>query len=64
MTKVGTRGVLPCYPSSIDSTIDFSYMSDESYYFSYQQTVDFLFEVHKISKHSIPCKPEFKVVEG
>ena len=61
--KSGGRGVLPCYPSSIDSTIDFSYMSDESYYLSYHETVDFLFEVHKISKHSIPCKPELKVVE-
>ena len=60
----GARGVLPCYPSSIESTIDFSYMSDESYYLSYQETVDFLDDVYKISNHSIPCKPDFKVVEG
>ena len=57
------KGILPCYPSSIDITYDYVFMTDESVYDTYSNTIAFLTSIYETSKHKIPCKPEFKVIE-
>jgi len=59
----GLNGVVPCFPSSINSTYDYVIMSDETMYETYNNTIDFLKGLSKDSKKRVPCLPEFKVVE-
>jgi hypothetical protein len=59
----GHVGVVPCFPSAIDKSFDFVYMSDDSMYQSYQDTVDFLEELSDRTQRKIPSRPEFKVTE-
>jgi hypothetical protein len=56
---------VPCFPSSVDSSYDTIFVSeDESKIFStYRDTFDGLNHLHELSKGKIPCKPVFKVVE-
>jgi hypothetical protein len=66
------RGFVPCYPSALDENLkkdlDFVFMNDFSIWNNYTDTVQFLNRLDKRSKKrvtqaSIPCKPEFKIVE-
>jgi hypothetical protein len=66
------RGFVPCYPSALDENLkkdlDFVFMNDFSIWNNYTDTVQFLNKLDKRSKKrrdeaSIPCKPEFKIVE-
>ena len=67
-------GFVPCYPSAIDDNIkknlDFVFMTDESIWNTYDNTMDFLMKLNKRSKlrkktgeADIPCEPAFKVIE-
>lgn len=56
-------GVVPCFPSSINETYNYVFMSDETMYSSYKNTIRFLTILSAESKRNIPCLPEFKVVE-
>jgi hypothetical protein len=55
--------VIPCQPSSLLSNIDYVFLTDESYYQTYQETVAFLTQLHQKSRKRIPCSPVFKIVE-
>jgi len=61
--KNDTTGVVPCFPSEINATYSYVYMSDETMYTSYEETIRFLNQLSTESKNKIPCLPEFKVVE-
>ena len=63
---------IPCYPSALDDNLkkdlDYVFMNDLSLWNTYNNTVQFLNRLDKRSKKrrneaSIPCKPEFKIVE-
>jgi len=67
-------GFIPCYPSAIDDNIkknlEFVFMTDETIWNTYENTVDFLTKLNKRSKlrkktgeADIPCAPAFKVIE-
>ena len=57
-------GFVPCYPSSIDPTYDYSFIdNDNSLFHSYNQTISFLKNLNIQSKGLIPCNPEFKIIE-
>lgn len=65
-------GFIPCYPSAYNENLkkdlDFVFMNDESLWNTYDLTLQFLNRLYKRSKKrrdeaSIPCKPEFKIVE-
>jgi len=57
------KGVVPCYPSALISTLSYVLMSDETMYHSYDETTSFLEKVWTDSNKVIPCRPEFKVTE-
>jgi hypothetical protein len=59
----GLVGVVPCLPTSINPTYSYVYMSDETMYQTYKNTVLFLKKLNEDSKRKIPCLPAFKVVE-
>jgi len=67
-------GFIPCYPSAIDENIkqnlEFVFMTDETIWNTYENTIDFLIKLNKRSKlrkksgeADIPCAPAFKVIE-
>jgi hypothetical protein len=67
-------GFIPCYPSAIDDNIkknlELVFMTDETIWNTYENTVDFLTKLNKRSKlrkksgeADIPCAPAFKVIE-
>ena len=65
-------GFVPCYPSALDENLkkdlDYVFMTDETLWNTYNNTFQFLNKLNKRSKKrrdeaSIPCKPEFKIVE-
>jgi len=55
----GIQGFLPCYPSSISSTYDYDYdyITDDSIWNSYSQTLSFLNRWFKIKKTNKTNKP-------
>lgn len=55
-------GVIPCFPSSVIPTYEYTFMDNESIYQSYENTKLFLRTVNKEIKE-IKCNPIFKVVE-
>ena len=59
----GNKGVVPCYPSSINPAYEYIFMDDESIYSEYDETVSFLNNLNKDSNNKIPCSVEFKVIE-
>ena len=60
--KNGKHGFIPCYPSAINDTYEYSYMTDDYLWSTYDETIDFLRKV--VGKnHLIPCKPAFNVIE-
>ena len=61
--ETGTSGFLPCYPSEINPTYNYTLLSDDSMFAPYEKTRRFLMQIHDESRGKIPCKPEFKVVE-
>jgi hypothetical protein len=58
-----TLGYIPCFQSSIDSSID-SMMINDDIWSDLRTTVDFLNTVYTDSKSQIPCKPKMKVLEN
>jgi len=54
--------LIPCLPSAIMVDIDYTYI-DKSFAISYEDTKDFLDNIHELSNGNIPCKPSLKVVE-
>ena len=64
VSKNKLSGYIPCYPSSMDSTIqNFIYMNDDTIYSNYNNTIAFLTMVYKDSNGVIPVNPEFKIIE-
>jgi len=59
----GLKGVVPCFPSSINLTYDYVMMSDETMYETYENTVKFLTKLSNDTRKKIQCLPEFKVIE-
>ncbi len=66
------KGFVPCYPSTLNESIkndlDFVFMNDLELWNTYNETVEFLTNLHKkTSKRresaDIPCKPAFKIIE-
>ena len=60
--KNDKAGFIPCYPSAINDTYEYSYMTDDYLWSTYPDTIEFLKQV--VGKnHLIPCKPAFNVIE-
>jgi hypothetical protein len=58
------EGILPCLPSSplIDLTEGYVWMDDIEGY-SYENTIQILNSIYKLSNEEIPCKPVIKILE-
>ena len=58
------EGILPCLPSSplIDLTEGYVWMDDVEGY-SYENTIQILNNIYKLSNEEIPCKPVIKILE-
>ena len=63
MDAEGNKGVIPCYPSSINPAYEYMFMDNETIYSNYDETIQFLNTLNKDSGNKIPCAIEFKVVE-
>ena len=61
LTKL--TGYVPCYPASLDESLDYVYMNDDNLFNTYSKTIAFLKALYKDSKEEIPCKPTFQIVE-
>jgi hypothetical protein len=59
----GKKGVIPCYPSSLNSKYTYVFMNEDEIYSSYENTTSFLKRTYIDSKTRIPCNPAFKVLE-
>ena len=61
----GVTGFVPCFPSGLlfNTKLDFVFISHQSVWRSYSETVDFLTEVSNKSNRRIPCRPEFRVIQ-
>jgi hypothetical protein len=56
-------GFIPCYPSSLISSIDYMFMLETSIWKPYSETIAFLKNVYKNTFGKIPCNPVFKIIE-
>ena len=56
------KGFVPCYPSSVDDTIDIKYFDDDIW-MDYEETIYFLMCVKKITSNSIECNPDYKIID-
>jgi len=61
----GLTGFVPCFPSGLlfNTKMDFVFISHQSVWRPYSETVDFLTEVSNKSSRRIPCRPEFRVIQ-
>ena len=61
----GVEGFVPCFPSGLlfNTKMDFVFISHQSVWRPYSDTVDFLSEVSNKSTQRIPCRPEFRVIQ-
>lgn len=61
----GVTGFIPCFPSGLlfNTKVDFVFISHQSVWRPYSETVDFLSEVSNKSERRIPCRPEFRVIQ-
>lgn len=57
------NGFIPCFPSSINEKYDYQFMTDETIWNTYSNTLYCLLDVYKESKGKIPCNPVLKIVE-
>ena len=55
-------GYVPCYPSSINSTIEYVHI-EEYEWKTYKNTIDFLIKLYKNCDGKINCLPIIKVIE-
>jgi hypothetical protein len=56
-------GFVPCYPSSIQSSYPYDFINDYEWT-PYKETRDFLTNLYKLSKESIPCKIQTQIIES
>ena len=61
--KKGKTGLVPCYPSSINSTYDYLFIDEKGIFNNYKNTIDFLMTLYQDSRGKLYCRPDFKVVE-
>ena len=54
---------VPCFPSSYLPNYKVKYITHNSIWNTYNNTINVLMDLYKESKQEIPCKPEFKVIE-
>lgn len=54
--------LVPCLPSALMVDIDYIYI-DNQFAISYEDTKEFLNNMHELSDTNIPCKPSLKVIE-
>ena len=58
---------IPCLPSTnedVDEITELKWMDEGDIWNTYRNTVDFLKDLYKHSKKSIPCKPVYRVIEN
>lgn len=63
MKKIDAKGIIPCYPSAINSNYSYDFVLEDYFWSDYKKTTLFLQNVKKDSAGSIPCSPIFKVIE-
>ena len=61
--SLNNRGFIPCYPSSIDDTKNYGFMNEDNLFNTYTNTIHFLQILYQESNGSIPCNPEYQIVE-
>ena len=64
-SREGVTGFVPCFPSGLlfNTKMDFVFISHQSVWRPYSETVDFLSKVSNQSNQRIPCRPEFRVIQ-
>ena len=63
LTSSKSSGVIPCFPSSINSDYEYDFVVEDYFWQNYKNTITFLQRVKKDSQGLIPCEPVFKVID-
>ena len=58
-----SQGIIPCFPSSINSNYEYDFVVEDYFWQNYKRTVSFLQTVKKETQGIIPCAPVFKIIE-